>query len=186
MTKYEEYTAKVDEMPTATKAQRARKEKALELLASVDRFSGAYGCIDELLSASKASRKTAIGKQGETDFYIRVNKDGKISNQKAERKTNGGRIGDLLNGTSKAKYIVYSMDICNAGTSHKRRVTEPKLFSVERFLELLDECNATKSTNGNHPETAIQATSKSLYLAMLEQGETFEPGLVYDYYTLND
>lgn len=186
MTKFDEYTAKVNEMPTTTKEQRARKEKALELLARVDRFSGAYGCIDELLSASKTSKKTAISKQGEADFYIRINKDGKISNQKAERKTNGGRIGDLLNGASKAKYIVYSMDICNAGTSHKRRVTEPKLFSVERFLELLEECNAMKSTNGNHPETAIQATNKSLYLAMLEEGETFEPGLVYDYYTLND
>lgn len=186
MTKYEEYTEKVMAMAETTKEQKARKEKAIDLLARVDRFSGAYGCIDELLSASKASKKTAISKQGETDIYIRVCKDGKISNQKAERKTNGGRIGDLLNGISKAKYIVYSMDICNAGTSHKRRVTEPKVFSVERFLELLEECNAMKNTNGNHPEMAIQATSKSLYLAMLEEGETFEPSKVFDYYDLND
>lgn len=186
MTKYEEYTEKVNAMPERTEAQKARKTKALELLERVDRFSGAYGCIEELLSTPSRSQKRDVGKQGENDNYVRVLRNGKVTTYIGENKTNGGRIEDLITGKNKSKYVLYAMDVCNAGTSHKRRKIDRVVFSTARFLELLEECNAIKSTNGSHPERAIQVTSKAFYNALLTEGIPHNPEKVYNYEDLND
>jgi hypothetical protein len=58
------------------------------------------------------------------------------------------------------------LQLSNAGTNNARRVIEPIVMRTEKFLAILEECHATKSTNGKNPEVAIQASSKVLYMAL--------------------
>ena len=166
--------ATVAEMPQNTATEKARVANILRHLANAENDSGAYGRICEILAKSKNSTATNYAKQGKTDCFVWV--DGKRYG--AECKTNGGRIGSLY-GKKAPKFIVYSMDICNAGTSNLRRVVEPIVMRTEKFLAILAECNATKSTNGTNPETAIQVTSKKLYLALTEYTLTYDPNRRY-------
>jgi hypothetical protein len=50
---------------------------------------------------------------------------------------------------------------------------------TEKFLAILEECNATKSTNGTNPEVAIQVTSKKLFIALSEYTLTYDPNHRY-------
>lgn len=150
-------------MPERNEIEKERKANAFRHLLNATKDDGAYGRIDEILSLSARSHRTNFAKQGKADCYVCV--DGKRYN--AERKTNGGRIGSLY-GKKAPKFVVYSMDICNAGTNNARRVIEPIVMRTEKFLAILEECHATKNTNGKNPEVAIQASSKVLYMALSE------------------
>jgi hypothetical protein len=167
-------SARIQEMPEKTKIQRERKANALRHFENRDRDPGALGRVEEILSQSKGSRAVNFAKQGKADCFVWV--DGKRYN--AERKTNGGRVESLY--SKKApKFVVYSMDICNKGTSNLRRVIQPVVMKTALFLEILESCGALKSTNGNNPEIAIQVTSKKFFLAMSEYTLTYDPNNRY-------
>lgn len=157
----------IQAMPEKTELERWRKFNAMRHFNSNN--DGAMGIIKEILDKSPRSKSTNFSKQGDADCYVYV--DG--SRFTVERKTNGGRIGSLLEKNA-PKYVAYSMDVCNAGTSYKRRKTETKIFKTSTFLQILDECGAIKSTNGKNPELAIQVTSKTLFIAIEEYGLTYD------------
>ena len=76
------------------------KRQVIEgLLDSVTRNPGAYGCIMEIMCGG--SRKKFVSAEGKPDMYFYYN--GK--RLQAECKTSGGRIGSLLYGDNKAKFI---------------------------------------------------------------------------------
>lgn len=152
---------KIMAMPNGTKYEKARKENALRHFNNADNDSGAFGRIKEILSKSKHSRQINFAKQGRGDCFVYV--DGK--RYTAECKTNGGRIGHLYEKNA-PKYVVYSMDVCNAGTSHLRRQISQIVIRTDKFLAILEECGAIKNTNGKQPEPAIQVTSKALFIAL--------------------
>ncbi len=166
--------AMVAEMPQNTATEKARVSNILRHLANAENDSGAYGRICEIFAKSEKSHAVNFAKQGRADCFVWV--DGKRYN--AEYKTNGGRIGSLY-GKKAPKFVVYQMDICNAGTSHLRREIPPVVMKTEKFLAILEECNATKSTNGTNPETAIQVTSKKLFIALSEYTLTYDPNHRY-------
>lgn len=162
------------DMPEGTKIERARKDNALRHFDNIDNDNGAVGRIREILAKSAHSKQVNFAKQGKADCFVWL--DDKRYN--AEYKTNGGRIGSLY--TAKApRFVVYEMDVCNAGTSHHRRVIEPVVMKTEFFLEMLAECGAIKSTNGKNPEPAIQVTSKTLYVHLSDYSLRYDPNRRY-------
>ena len=161
-------------MPEKTKEEKLRKANAIRHFENADNDSGAYGRIREILSKSAHSKQVNFAKQGKADCFVWV--DGKRYN--AECKTNGGRIGSLY-GKNAPKFVVYSMDVCNAGTSHIRREIKQVVMRTEMFLAILEDCKAVKSTNGEHPEPAIQVTSKKLFEVLAGYTLKYDPNRRY-------
>ena len=162
------------DMPESTKIERARKDNAFRHFDNIDNDNGAVGRIREILAKSAHSKQTNFAKQGKADCFVWL--DGNRYN--AEYKTNGGRIGALY-GAKAPRFVVYEMDVCNSGTSNRRRVVEPIVMRTEMFLEILAECGAIKSTNGTNPEPAIQVTSKTLYVRLSEYTLHYDPNRRY-------
>lgn len=169
-----EIWAEIVAMPEKTKAEKARKANAIRHFENADNDSGAYGRIREILSKSPHSEQVNFAKQGKADCFVWV--DGK--RYTAECKTNGGRIGSLY-GKKAPKFVVYSMDICNAGTSNIRREIKQVVMKTEVFLAILEECGAVKNTNGKQPEPAIQVTSKKLFIALEGYTLRYDPNKRY-------
>lgn len=168
----------VGAMPTATTAQRARKEKALFHLQN-QKDDGRYGKVAEILSKSNGSKARNYAKQGKADCFVWIeDENGKRHRYNAERKINGGRIASLR-AKDAPRFVVYSMDLCNSTTKGKRRVIAPVVMRTEFFLDLLDGLGATKRTNGTHDEEAIQPSNKGLYLALLDYPVTYDPNETY-------
>lgn len=169
-----ELQERINAMPEKTRAQILRKANAQRHLLNAEDDPGALGRVEDILSKAVNSTIVNFSKQNQADCFVWV--DGK--RYKAERKTNGGRIGALL-AKNAPKYVVYSMDVCNSGTSNQRRVVEPKVMRTDLFLAILEDCNAIKSTNGKNAEPAIQVTSKMLYLIMEEYEIAYDPATRY-------
>lgn len=168
------------ETTATTSQQKARAQEMRRHLASTS--DGRFGCIDELLSTTDKSSKVRVSKQGKADTAIKWrNEQGKVTNRPAERKTNGGRIGEMIDRLAKGKdtLVIYSLDICNSNTKGKRRIVEPVIIPFSVFYNCLIECNALKQTNGEHNEFAIQVTSKKLYDRLLDYPIPYEPNTIY-------
>lgn len=137
--------------------------------------SGAYGRIIEISSHTAKSRKISVASQGKRDTSVKMLVNGKIRYIAAEVKTNGGRIENLYK-KGAPRFVVYSMNFHN---SLAARELAPILIEREKFLQVLQECGAIKSTNGKNPEHAIQVTSKKLYLRLADYPIPYEPDTVY-------
>ena len=175
--KEKQFFEMVGAMPTATTAQRARKEKALFHLENRN-DDGRFGKVAEILAKSNSSKARNYAKQGKADCFVWIeDENGKRHRYNAECKTNGGRISSLRAKNAPA-FVVYSMDLCNSTTKGKRRVIAV-VMRTEYFLDLLDSLGATKRTNGAHDEEAIQPSNKGLYLALLDYPVTYDPNETY-------
>lgn len=145
--------------------------------------SGAYGKILEIINGGK--RKKSVAKQGKNDIYFSLKVNGKVKRIRAENKTNGGRIGSLLDGSNGCKFVVYSMDICNTGTNGVLRHLDPVIMPVDMFIDLLEQVGAIKAINKNgvFSDWGIQSSSKELFLRLLDYPIVFNPSTIY---TLDD
>lgn len=175
--------ATLEERSHRSKAALQRYEVALQYVENAANDDGVIGRLFELVAMATLSQKAWVARQGRTDCYVRLAKpDGKVLYAPAEAKTNGGRIGSLYE-RNHPKFVVYGMAVCNTAVP-AGRLLEPVVMTTEQFLELLSEVGALKSTNGAHPEVAIQASSKALYEALLAYGEStglwFDPERVYN------
>lgn len=175
--------ATLKERSHSSEAALQRYEVALQYASHAEVDDGVIGRLFELVSMAPLSKKAWVARQGRTDCYVRLAKpDGKVAYEPAEAKTNGGRIGSLYE-RNHPKFVVYGMAVCNTAVP-TGRLLQPVVMATEQFLELLSEVGALKSTNGAHPEVAIQASSKALYEALLAYGENtglwFDPERIYD------
>lgn len=173
---------------TPTRARLERVEKAILYLEN-EQDSGRYGRVEELLAATTYSQKNRVSLQGKADSFLRwKNDNGTIVNRPFERKTNGGRIGELVRRLEKGKdtLLVYSMDICNSTTKGKRRLVEPVLVWFSNFYNMLEEINGLKNTNGKNPEIAIQVSKIDLYNRLLDYPIPYDPDTVYSQDDLED
>ena len=165
------------------KYQIRRATKAAFYAKNAANDDGAQGRIFELSCAAPHSRKTCVSKQGQADVFITC--DG--GHYAAECKTNGGRIGSLL--TDKApKFVIYKMDFVQKHKAGKttaaydeRREIDPVLIPTPVFIAALRRFNAIKSTNGDHPEPAIQVSSKKFFEWLLDWPIPFAPGTKYTF-----
>lgn len=170
-----------------TKADLTRANKAWEMYITDYRGDGCMGCIAEMLTATKNSKKMHISNSGRVDCFIKYRAEsGAVVPVSVERKTNGGRIRTFETEFSDAeemsgKYVVYSMDVCNSSTSNKRRHVDAVVIPRKLFVEKLAEFNAIKKVNRNGvlEGFAIQVSSKKLYDWLMDWPIVYDRNAVY-------
>ena len=165
----------------SNKYQSIRNAEIMRHTANIGHDDGAHGRIFELECASAHSHKTRVSIQGKADVYIHMGK-GYVP---AECKTNGGRIGSLRKPNA-PKYVIYRLDFIQKHKASKsgpawdeERHIDPVVIPTAVFLAALDRFGATKSTNGNNPEEAIQVSSKKWFEWLLDWPIPYESGLNY-------
>lgn len=142
--------------------------------------SGAYGKKRELQHTRENSVKHKVSRVGLADNYFKY--EGKAT--RYECKTNAGRVGSVLKSLENGYdgFIVYELNICNANTSHKRRIVTPVIMRYSLFIQLLQECNALRS-NSRDGEPCIQSSSKEFYNRLSDYPIVFDSN---DLYTADD
>ena len=158
--------------------EQIRQENIKKILAR-PKDDGKKGKAFELENARKGSKKVYVAKAGEADGSAKFRINGKIKYVKTEFKTNGGRVEDI----AKAEFCVYRLDICNSSTSNKRRYVESVIIPSKVFLDFLYTNNLVKAINkhGKLDGYGIQASSKKLYLALLEWCIPYDKDTIYTY-----
>ena len=180
MTRTQERTLKaINNYKARSNRDNKRLEKAIELfnndLERHNSDSGLYGKVIELFSHDSNSTIIRVQAQNRNDNYIIVNGKRKA----CEVKTNGGRIGNLYNmsmRTRKTNYIIYHLNYDTPiGKPRKDGTRKPsehreacKVMTVQQFIELVENCKATKIIGHNETdrEVAVQGDSKKLYEAL--------------------
>lgn len=172
--------------PTSDKDVK-RLDKAWAMYVTDYRGDGCMGCVAEVLAATTHSKKETISNAGRVDCFIRYRTEsGHIIPVSVERKTNGGRVRTVETEFSKAeemsgKFVVYSMDVCNAATSNLRRRVQPVVIPRKLFMEKLVEFKAIKSVNrnGELEGFAIQVSKKAFYEWLLDWPVVYDRNAVY-------
>lgn len=169
---------------SCTKQDKARVSLALEWIATDYRGDGLLGCLIELFACSEKSPKMKVSAQGKVDSRIKFrNSKGNIDYIPVEVKTNGGRIENMS-----GSYTIYCLAITQKHKGSKktggldweeRRVIKPVVIPTKKFIAYLQSIGAVKSTNGTHPQTAIQCSSKKLYQALLDWPIEYNRKAVY-------
>lgn len=160
-----------------------KRKKAIEFHENNTHDQGGRGRAFELMCARDKSHKCKIAEQNETDVHIKMEVNGKITYIPAECKTNGGRVDELLNGTTKAKYIIYRLEFAQKlKNSVDVRIVPPVVIPTNLFLETLQEINAIKAINkkGVLDGYGIQVSSKRLYLRLLEYIDNYGDCVLFD------
>ena len=193
MTKKEIFKKALEMSMSENKYERERGEKALAYLANVN-DDGRFGRADELLSALEKSNNTRVSKPGWGDKTLKFLKNGKVRYIRFERKSNGGRLEELIIPAlqqQKVDYVVYSMDDVPVPQGKKAKAenrpveyrnVEAVVIPKELFLAKLREFNAIKvvNRNGQFDGYGIQVTSKKWYEWLSEYPVIFERGYVYE------
>jgi hypothetical protein len=144
---------------------------------------GGKGRAFELMCAREKSHKCRVSEQNEIDVHIKMEINGKIAYVPAECKTNGGRLDEMLNGTTKAKYVIYRLEFTQKlKNSVDVRTVPPVVIPVDLFLETLHEINAIKAINkkGVFDGYGIQVSSKKLYLRLLDYIDSYGEAVLFD------
>ena len=181
-----------------TKYEEIRQEEIVRILANTA-DPGRFGKVKELLRARKLSKKTAVSKQGKVDNYVAIRYDEKVRYIGAESKTNGGRVENILNGTQKEKFVIYSIEFTqkykatkSAPPREEKREIPDIIIPTALFRSLLLELKCYKDIahNGIIDGIGIQPSSKKLYERLTayidSYGESvlFDPDKVYDSWEL--
>lgn len=182
------------------KSEQIRNEEIKRILANT-RDPGRFGKAKELIRARRLSKKVAVAKQGETDNHVAIRYDEKICYVGAESKTNGGRVENILNGTQKEKYVIYSLDFIqkhkatkNAPEWEEKREIPDIIIPMILFRSLLLELKCYKNIahGGKVDGIGIQPSSKKLYERLTayidNYGESvlFDPDKIYEAWELED
>lgn len=145
---------------------------------------GGRGNAFELWCAREKSHKVKVSEQNEVDVFVKfTNDEGKVQYLPAECKTNGGRIDELLNGTTKAKYIIYRLEFTQKlKNSVDVRIVPPIIAPVDIFVAMLKDVNAIKAINrnGQFDGYGIQVSSKKMYLRLLDYIDNYGEAVLFD------
>lgn len=144
---------------------------------------GGRGRAFELLCAREKSHKTRVSEQNEIDVHIKMEVNGKITYIPAECKTNGGRVDEMLNGTSKAKFVIYRLEFTQKlKNSVDVRTVPPVVIPTDLFIAMLKDVNAIKAINrnGTLDGYGIQVSSKKMYLRLLDYVENYGDAVLFD------
>jgi hypothetical protein len=160
-----------------------KRKAAIERHKNNTKNPGGYGCAFELECAREKSHKAKVAEQNEVDVHIKMEVNGKIAYVPAECKTNGGRVDELLNGTTKARFVIYRLDFTQKlKNSVDVRSIPPVVIPVHLFLDLLRDVNAIKVINkqGVFDGYGIQVSSKKLYTRLLAYIENYGDCVLFD------
>lgn len=183
-----------------TKYKKIREEEIAKILANTA-DPGRFGRVKELMRARKLSRKTTVSKQGKVDNYVAIRYGEKVRYIGAESKTNGGRVENILNGTQKEKFVIYSLEFTQKYKATKsvpareeKREVPDIIIPTALFRSLLLELKCYKDIahGGKVDGIGIQPSSKKLYERLTayidNYGESvlFNPDRVYDSWELEE
>ena len=167
-----------------------KRENAVREILSNSADPGRMGRAFEILCARENSRKTAVAKQNETDVYVKFSINGKIRYIPAECKTTGGRIGSLLDGTNKARFVIYSLDFIQKHKASKTRPEweehrhiDPVIIPTDVFIAKLKELNAIKAMRRDGEldgDYAIQPSNKRWFEWLSEWPVEFNREWTYE------
>lgn len=181
---------------TRKQAENIRKAKIAEY-AQINAFqapkigldNGAFGRLKELANTSRNSIKTSVSAQDQhdNDKFV-IGRDGKKHRAEIESKVNGGRIDHILEMAQSAnteyKFVVYTLQVCNANTSGKTRACEDVIIPAKLFIEKLVEFGAIKTNklNGVLRGYSIQHTKKAWYEWINEYPVKYNPDDIYEWW----
>lgn len=161
-----------------------KRQRAIAFHENNFKNPGSKGNAFELMCAREKSHKTKVSEQNEVDVFVKFTDDnGKIHYLPAECKTNGGRIDEMLNGTTKAKYIIYRLEFTQKlKNSVDIRTVPPIIAPVDIFMNMLKDVNAIKAINrkGQFDGYGIQVSSKKMYLRLLEYIDNYGDAVLFD------
>ena len=167
-----------------------KRQNAVAEILSNSADPGRIGRAFEIMCARENSRKTAVAKQGETDVYVKISINGKIRYISAECKTTGGRIGSLLDGTNKARFVIYSLDFVQKHKATKTRPEweehrhiDPVIIPTNVFIAKLRELNAIKAMRRDGEldgDYAIQPSNKRWFEWLSEWPVEFNREWTYE------
>lgn len=170
------------------KNEALRRAEIYRILSNTE-DDGREGKAFEIACARCLSAKVTVSAQNRVDVSIRMTKKGKVVYLPAECKTNGGRITDLLNGSNKAKFVIYRLRFIQ---KHKPTKTLPAreelreipavIIPTDLFLDMVKECNALKAVahNGVQDGIALQPSSKKMFLRLQEYIENYGNSVLFD------
>lgn len=145
--------------------------------------NGGKGRAFELMCAREKSHKTRVSEQNQIDVHIKMEVNGKIVYAPAECKTNGGRVDEMINGTTKAKYVIYRLEYNQKlKNSVDVRTVPPVVIPTNLFLAMLEELNIIKAINRNGilDGYGIQVSSKKLYITLQNYIEDYAEAVLFD------
>ena len=160
-----------------------KRRMAIERHENNTNDDGGRGRAFELMCAREKSHKSKVAEQNETDVYIKMEVNGKIAYVPAECKTNGGRIDELLNGSTKAKYVIYRLEFTQKlKNSVDVRIVPPVVIPTDLFLDFLRSINGIKAINkkGILDGYGIQVSSKKLYNGLMGYIDNYGESVLFD------
>lgn len=172
----------------AEKLELQRRAEIYRILSNTD-DDGREGRAFEIACARSLSLKVTVSPQGKTDVSLKMYRNGKAVYVPAECKTNGGRINTLLDGSNKARFVIYRLRFIQkhkAGKKTPYREEERNIPAViiptTLFLNMVKECNALKAMNHNGVQDGIglQPSNKQMYLRLQEYISNYGSTVLFD------
>ena len=171
----------------AEKLEAMRKERVAALLAN-KADDGRIGRAKEIMRARPLSNKTDVSAQNRIDNYAKFETENGVRYVPCESKINGGRVGDLLDGSNKSRFVIYSLDFTQKHKATKTRGEwsevrhiDDVIIPTELFCEALRHFGALKKIN-HHGVTdgiGIQPSNKRFYEWLKEYPVEYHREWVY-------
>lgn len=157
-------------LDTTAKETREEKEEFYEEkdFRNDKQWNGANGCAFELKCHSSRAKATKIGKEKNNDITVYIDLgNGYCQPQRAECKTNGGRIDSIMNAVANGKdfIVIYELSLMNSTTQNKFVYIPARYCLASKFIEILKECNAIKTIrkNGEIDGYGIQPSNRKFW-----------------------
>lgn len=130
--------------------------------------NGANGIRFEYECHSSRDKRAKIGKNKNDDITVYIDLgNGYCRKERAECKTNGGRIDSIMNAVANDKdfIVIYELSLMNSTTGGKYVYIPAVYCLASKFVEILNECGAIKTINkgGKFDGYAIQPSNRKLW-----------------------
>lgn len=130
--------------------------------------NGTNGIRFELECHSSRDKRTKIGKNKNDDITVYIDLgNGFCRKERAECKTNGGRIDNILNAVKRGEefMVIYELSLLNSTTGGKYIYVPAVYCPASKFIEILTECKAIKTVNknGGFDGYAIQPSKRAFW-----------------------
>lgn len=163
----------LEELPKTNTAVTIGRELTFKAIRKFDLSDGAQGRTTELQEA-RESKRISYGRITQTDSCPVKFTDSHRSyrSKMAERKTNGGNITTMVDGSNPSDYVVYSIDHDGNSTTGYKPVHIPTtIWPVSTFISMLESVNAIKPRNvhGIRAGWQIQMCSRRLWDALTDE-----------------
>lgn len=163
----------LEALPKTNTAITIGRALTFQAIRKFDLSDGAQGRTTELQEA-RESKRISYGRIAQSDSCPVKFADSRRSyrSQMAERKTNGGNITTMIDGSNPSGYVVYSIDHAGNSTTGYKPVHIPAtIWPINTFVAMLEATNAIKARNvhGVRAGWQVQMCSRRLWDALTDE-----------------